>query len=142
MKLFIKSVTTKTSLYYTFIVTLFSIIVLLSNTSAENISLDPSRVLWFLPFCICFAISNTVLKYKNIESVTRWAIHSILTITSAFLFIILPADLNTSSGNFMGIILIIAIYLFGILLSAILSSRIKKSIKQDNELKSKKTKSR
>ena len=137
MNNFAKNVIYKSCIYYTISVALFSIIVLFSNSSEETISLDPSRILLFLPFCICFAIANTVLKYKNIEAVTRWLIHSVLTIGSAFLFIILPADLESSSGNFMGIVFIIVAYLIGVLFIKILSSRVKKTLIQDKELKTK-----
>ena len=137
MNKFAKNVIYKSCIYYTISVALFSIIVLFSNSSEETISLDPSRILLFLPFCICFAIANTVLKYINIEAVTRWLIHSVLTIGSAFLFIILPADLESSSGNFRGIVFTIVAYLIGVLFIKILSSRVKKTLIQDKELKTK-----
>ena len=137
MNHFFKSVVTKSSLYYTVIVSLFSFIVLISNTSEESLAVDPARILWFLPFCICFGIANTVLKYKEVGALTRWSVHFVLTVAGAFLFIILPADLDAGSGNFMGMFFVLAIYFIGVLFSAILTSRIKKSIKQDNELKSK-----
>jgi FtsH-binding integral membrane protein len=71
-----------------------------------------------------------------VDAITRWAVHFVLTVAGAFLFIILPAKLNSGSGNFMGIVFIIAIYFVGVLLTAVLSSRIKKTIKQDKDLKS------
>ena len=137
MNNFFKSVINKSGIYYTISVAIFSIIMLFSNSTADTVSMDPSRILLFLPFCICFAIANTVLKYQNVEAFTRWLIHSVLTIGSAFLFIILPADLETSSGNFMGIVFIIVAYLIGVLFIKILSSRVKKTLIQDKELKSK-----
>lgn len=137
MNQFFKNVVAKSTLYYTVIVAVFSMVILITNSSEETVFVNPARILWFLPFCICFAIANTVLQYKNIEAITRWAVHFILTVISAFLFVILPAELNTGSGNFMGVMFIIAIYLAGVLLTAILSSRIKKTIKQDKDLKSK-----
>ena len=138
MNLFLKKVIQKSTLYYTLIVTFFSIIVLITNSSEDTISIDPSRTLLFFPFCVCFALANTLLQYKNIEAVTRWLVHFVLTVLSAFIFIILPADLNSGSGNFMGLVFILVIYFIGLLFSAILSSRIKKSIKLDNELKTQK----
>lgn len=134
MSNFFKKVINKSALYYTIIVAVFSIIVLLSNSDKETVFVDPARILYFLPFCVCFAIANTVLQYKTIEAITRWLLHFVLTVLGAFLFIILPANLDSSSGNFMGIILILAIYLVGVLFSVILTSRIRKSLKQDKEL--------
>ncbi len=141
MNQFFKNVVSKSTLYYTVIVALFSFIVLISNSSEETISVDPARILWFLPFCICFAIANTVLEYKSIEAVTRWLVHFISTAGGAYLFIILPAELDTGSGNFMGLVFILIIYLVGVFFSALLSSRIKKSLKQDREIKSNANKS-
>ena len=137
MNRFFKQVVYGTTLYYSIIVTVFSIIVLLANSAEKTISLDPIRILCFLPFCICFAIGNALLKYKNVEAITRWSVHFVLTVGGAFLFIILPAKLNTSSGNFMGFVFITVLYIIGVIFSAILTSRIKKSIKADKELKSK-----
>lgn len=136
MNRFFKNVVTKSTLYYTIIIAVFNLVVLITNSSEETVFVDPKRILWFLPFCICFAIANTVLQYKNVDAITRWAVHFVLTVAGAFLFIILPAKLNSGSGNFMGIVFIIAIYFVGVLLTAVLSSRIKKTIKQDKDLKS------
>ena len=137
MNRFFNKVLGKSTLYYTIIVAVFNIAVLITNSSDETIFVNPSRILWFLPFSICFAVANTVLQYKNIEAITRWGIHFVLTVVSAFLFIVLPADLNTDSGKFMGFIFISAIYIVGVLFTAILTSRIKKTINQDIQLKSK-----
>ena len=65
MKEFFKKVINKSTLYFTVIVALFSFIVLIANSSEETVSVDPARILWFLPFCICFAIANALMHYKN-----------------------------------------------------------------------------
>ena len=134
MKQFIKSVITRSTLYYTISVSIFCIMVLFTNASDDSIATDPARLLLFLPFCVCFGLANTVMSYKNIEAFTRWLVHAILTILSAFIFIILPSGINTDSGNFMGFVIIVAIYLFGVLFSAILTARVRKTIKEDKEL--------
>jgi hypothetical protein len=103
----------------------------------DSLSLDPWRVICLLPFCIAFAIANTAMQYKNIEAFTRWLIHIFLTVIGAFVFIILPADLEGSSANFMGLIIILALYIAGILIYALFNIRIKAAIKEDSRLKNK-----
>ena len=135
MKSFFKSVLNKSTLYYTVIIVLFTFVFLINNSAESEISLDPSRILLFLPFSILFAIANTLLTYKNIEAVTRWGVHFALTVISAFLFIILPADLPTSSGNFIGIVMIIVAYIIGVLIFAFFAGRVKNTLQEDKKLK-------
>lgn len=135
MKSFFKSVLNKSTLYYTVIIVLFTFVFLINNSAESEISLDPSRILLFLPFSISFAIANTLLTYKNIEAVTRWGVHFALTVISAFLFIILPADLPTSSGNFIGIVMIIVAYIIGVLIFAFFARRVKNTLQEDKKLK-------
>ena len=135
MKSFFKSVLNKSTLYYTVIIVLFTFVFLINNSAESEISLDPSRILLFLPFSILFAIANTLLTYKNIEAVTRWGVHFALTVISAFLFIILPADLPTSSGNFIGIVMIIVTYIIGVLIFAFFARRVKNTLQEEKKLK-------
>jgi hypothetical protein len=135
MKSFFKSVLNKSTLYYTIIIVLFTFVFLVNNSAESGISLDPSRILLFLPFSISFAIANTLLTYKNIEAFTRWGVHFALTVISAFIFIILPADLPTSSGNFIGMVMIVAIYLIGVLIFNFFARRVKKTLQEDKVLK-------
>lgn len=135
MKSFFKSVLNKSTLYYTVIIVLFTFVFLINNSTESELSLDPSRILLFLPFSISFAIANTILKYKDIEAVTRWSVHFALTVISAFLFIILPADLPTSSGNFIGIVMIIVAYIIGVLIFAFFARRVKNTLQEDKKLK-------
>ena len=135
MKSFFKSVLNKSTLYYTVIIVLFTFVFLINNSAEAEISLDPSRILLFLPFSILFAIANTLLTYKNIEAVTRWGVHFALTVISAFMFIILPADLPTSSGNFIGIVMIIVAYIIGVLIFAFFARRVKNTLQEDKKLK-------
>lgn len=135
MKQFTKNVIFKASVYYTVIVILFSVVMLLTFAGEDSISLDPFRTICILPFCICFAIANTTLKYKNIEAVTRWILHCILTILGAFIFLILPAELPESSGNFMGFILILVSYVIGVLIYTLFTKRIRNTLSEDAKLK-------
>ena len=135
MKQFAKSAISKTTAYFTIAVLLFSIVMLFSLPGEETLSLDPYRIICLLPFCLCLAIANTTLNCTKIESVTRWIVHFVLTVLGAFLFLILPADLPESSGNFMGFILILAAYIIGVLLYVLFSKRIKQTIKEDAKLK-------
>lgn len=135
MKQFFKSAAIRTALYYTILIVIFSFTVLLTNSNESSISLDPSRILMFVPFCLSFAVANTLLRYKQIEAVTRWMVHFTLTVLSAFLFIILPAELPTSSGNFIGFVLILVIYFVGVLLNVVINKRIRNTLKEDKLLK-------
>ncbi len=140
MKSFTKNVFIRSSIYFTFIVTLFSIFVLLNNSSESSISLDPARVILMLPFSICFAIANTTLKYKNLEAFTRWTIHAALTVISSYLFIILPAGLPGGATKFIGFVLIAFTYIIFALIYALFSTRVRKAITEDSKLKSKSNK--
>lgn len=135
MKNFFKAAFGRTAAYYTLAVLLFSLLTLITNASAETISMDPVRILLFLPFCFSFAVANTLMTYKTIEAVTRWGVHFALTIISAFLCIILPANISSPSGNFTGIMLIIAVYFLGVLIYAIFASRIRKTLAEDKKLR-------
>ena len=137
MKQFFSNVIRKTTLYYSIIIIVFSSLVLFANSSESTITLDPSRILLFLPFCIALAIANTLLGYKDeVEAITRWSVHFVLTTLGAFLFIILPADLASSSGNFIGLVIVIALYMVGVLLYNIIGRRIRRTIEQDKQLRS------
>lgn len=136
MKNFIKSFICRASVYYSAIVIVFSFIVLLSHPDDASIALDPRRILFIFPFCACFAIANTTLKYKNIQAVTRWLVHIVLTVGGAFLFLILPAELTSSSGNFMGFFIILVVYFLGVAIFALFRKRIRSTIEEDKKLKS------
>lgn len=135
MKQFIKSVVSKATAYYTVAVLIFSIVMLISFSGEDSISLDPYRVICILPFCLCLAIANTTLRYDKIGTVAIWIIHFAMTVLGAFIFLILPAELPESSANFMGFILILTAYIIGVLLYALFSRRIKNAIKEDSKLK-------
>ncbi len=137
MKNFFKMTALRSAVYFTIAVTLFSLAVIFTNSGAEALALDPSRVLCLLPFCICFAVANTTMKYKNIEAFTRWLIHAALTVIGAFLFIILPAGFEQSSGKFMGFMIVAVVYGIGVLIYAIFAVRVKNAINEDKKLKKK-----
>ena len=137
MKSFIKKVCVRSPLYFTIGILLYSLAMISVYANDDSLSLDPWRVICLLPFCIAFAIANTAMQYKNIEAFTRWLIHIFLTVIGAFVFIILPADLEGSSANFMGLIIILALYIAGILIYALFNIRIKAAIKEDSRLKNK-----
>lgn len=137
MKSFIKKVCVRSPLYFTIGILLYSFAMISVYANDDSLSLDPWRVICLLPFCIAFAIANTAMQYKNIEAFTRWLIHIFLTVIGAFVFIILPADLEGSSANFMGLIIILALYIAGILIYALFNIRIKAAIKEDSRLKNK-----
>ena len=134
MKNFCTTVLKRASVYFTVATMLFSIFVLLSNSGSESYSLAPERVLFFFPFSIFFAIANTTVRSKKIEAATRWIIHALLTVAGAYLFLILPAKLDTGAGNFMGLALIVFSYLIGILLYALINLRVRSAIAEDKEL--------
>jgi len=142
MKKFLKAVINRTTLYFSIIVSLFSFIMLVSHSANESISLDPARILLFLPFCVFLALANYLLKFESISSFTKWLLHFVITTISSYLFIILPAKLPTASGNFIGLVLVIALYFVGLLLYALLTIRIRRTIAEDKKLinKSKKHK--
>lgn len=137
MKRFFHSVINRATLYFSIIVSLFCCIMLFSHSANESISLDPLRILLFLPFCVFFAVSNYLLKFESIGAFTKWLLHFFITTTSSYLFIILPAKLPTASGNFIGLVLIITIYFVGLLLYTLITIRIRKTISEDKKLISK-----
>lgn len=134
MKKFCKTSLIKSSVYFTVATVIFSLLVLIGNSGADQISLDPLRVLWIYPFCLSFALANTLITYKNIDASVRWITHAVLTVCGAFLFLILPAGLETGSGNFMGFALITFAYVVGILLYALIHKRVRSAIAEDRKL--------
>ena len=135
MKHLLKKIFLFSTVYYTIGILAFCSIMIISHTSESALSLDPSRILYIYPFCLAFAAANVILKHSNMQVVARWILHFLLTVAGAYLFIIIPADLEASSGNFMGLMIILALYLVGVVFSALLSKRIKSAIREDAEIK-------
>lgn len=138
MKNFSKKAAIRTAAYYTVIISLFSMGVLIANQGADSISLEPARILLMMPFCICFAIANTIMSYKEVEATTRWGVHAALTIIGAFVFLILPVEFQNSSSKFMGLIIICIAYIICALIYAAFNIRLRKTIAEDKELRHKK----
>lgn len=134
MKKFCKTALVKSAIYFTIATIIFSLLVLFGNSGAEQIALDPQRVLCIYPFCLIFGIANTLVGNKNIDGSVRWIVHAVLTVCGAFLFLILPAGLEGSSGNFMGFALILFIYGIGILFYALITKRVRAAIAEDKKL--------
>jgi hypothetical protein len=137
MKQLIKKTLLLSTVYYTIAIITFCAVMLLSHSSESSLSLDPSRLLWIYPFCFSFALANVILKHTDMQGVVRWILHFVLTIAGAYIFIILPADIEASSGNFMGLIVILALYIVGVLLTLLFSKRIKSAMREDAEIKKK-----
>ena len=134
MKNFFKKAFSRATAYFTVAAVIFCILVLITNSGAESISLDPVRVLCLLPFSIFFGIANTIASNKNIEAATRWILHAIITVTSAFVFLILPAGFDSGAGNFMGFALIVFIYVICILFYALINKRVRAAVIEDKQL--------
>ena len=134
MKRFCKTAMINSSVYFTIAAILFSIMVLFGNSGAEQIALDPTRVICIYPFCLLFAIANTLVTYRNIDAALRWISHAVLTVCGAFIFLILPAGFDSGAGNFMGFALITFSYIIGILLYALFHKRVKTAIAEDRKL--------
>ena len=135
MKQLLKKILCLSTIYYTLAIIAFCTVMLISHNSESAISLDPSRILYIYLFCLSFAAANAILKHTNMQAGARWILHLILTVTGAYLFIILPADLESSSGNFMGLMIIFALYVVGVLLTILFSARIKNTMREDAEIK-------
>ena len=134
MKNFCKTASVKSAIYFTIATIIFSLLVLFGNSDAEQIALDPQRVLCIYPFCLIFGVANTLVVNKNIDGAVRWIVHAVLTVCGAFLFLILPAGLQGSSGNFMGFALILFIYVIGVLFYALINKRVRAAIAEDKKL--------
>lgn len=134
MKKFCKTASVKSAIYFTIATIIFSLLVLFGNSGAEQIALDPQRVLCIYPFCLIFGVANTLVVNKNIDGAVRWIVHAMLTVCGAFLFLILPAGLEGSSGNFMGFALILFIYVIGVLFYALINKRVRAAIAEDKKL--------
>lgn len=135
MKQLLKKTLCFSTIYYTLAIIAFSTIMLISHTDESSLALDPSRILYIYLFCLSFATANVILKHTNMQAVARWILHLILTVAGAYMFIILPADLESSSGNFMGLMIILALYVVGVLLTLLFSVRIKRAMREDAEIK-------
>ncbi len=135
MKQLLKKTICLSTIYYTVSIIAFSAIMLISHAEESALSLDPSRILYIYLFCLSFAAANVILKHTNMQAVARWILHLVLTVAGAYMFIILPADLESSSGNFMGLMIILALYVVGALLTILFSVRIKNAMREDAEIK-------
>ena len=134
MKKFCKTASVQSAIYFTIATIIFSLLVLFGNSGAEQIALDPQRVLCIYPFCLILGVANTLVVNKNIDGAVRWIVHAVLTVCGAFIFLILPAGLEGSSGNFMGFALILFIYVIGVLFYALINKRVRAAIAEDKKL--------
>ena len=137
MKQFFKKTLNLSTIYYTIGIIAFCAIMLAFHSGEDSISMDPTRFLFIYPFCLSLATANVILKHTNIQAVARWILHFTLIVFGAYLFIILPANLETSSGNFMGLMIILAMYIVGSLFTILLSKRIKSAMREDAEIQEK-----
>lgn len=135
MKNKLKKIFTLSTAYYSIAIIAFCAVMLIAHSNKSSLSLDPSRMLYIYPFCLSFAIANVILKHTEIQSFFRWLLHFILTVMGAYLFIILPAKLEESSANFMGLMLIFAAYFVGVLLTLLFTKRIKNAMREDAEIR-------
>ena len=135
MKQIIKKTFSLSTIYYTVAILAFCFVMIISHSGEDALSLDPARLLYIYPFCLSFALANAILKHANIHSIAKWLLHFASTVIGAYAFIILPAKFETSSGNFMGLMIILAVYIAGVLISLLFSKRIKSAIREDAEIK-------
>ena len=134
MKKFCKSASARSAIYFTIATIIFCLLVLFGNSGADQISLDPKRVICIYPFCLLFAIANTLVTYKNLDGALRWILHATLTVCGAFLFLILPAEFGAGSSNLMGFALILFIYILSVIIYALINRRVKSAIAEDRQL--------
>lgn len=136
IKDFFKKVLIRTAVYYTVTCSVFSFIIMILHSGVEHgAGLDAGRVFLFLPFSFIFGVANTLLKRDTPDPIVRWFVHFVLTVAGAFTCLLLPAGI-TGSGRFTGLLLIIVIYVIFALILGITSSRFKKTLKKDKELRS------
>ena len=135
MKRVIKKTFLLSTAYYTIAVMAFCAIMLLTHSEESDLSVAPSRIMYIYPFCLFFGLANVILRNTEWNGITRWILHFALTVSGAYFFIILPAELEFSSGNFMGLMIILALYMVGVMITLLFAKRIRSAIREDAEIK-------
>ena len=137
MSEFIKKALVRTCVYFTVVVSVFSLVLLFMYSSGDTaLALEPLRVILFVPFSLCFATANVLFKTESISKATRWFLHALLTICGAFFFLLLPAKM-TGSQNLVGFVLIAIAYLIFVVFFTLFKKRVKESAAEDRILREK-----
>ena len=131
IKKYLSRLLTETCCCFSAIILVYTAVVAMVNTDANEILLSGMRVFFFFIFSLLFSFANLVYGIKSISAPVRLLIHYLLTIFACYLCLILPAALKPS-GVIVGIVLFSVIYfiLAGIL-ALIFSARKKQLEKKE-----------
>jgi hypothetical protein len=113
MKEFIRKTLIRAAVYFTVLTAGFALVILLVySDSSGGANLSALRTFLFLPFSLCFAAANTVVRGDRPGPAGRWAIHCLLSVVSGYLCLILPATADRDgSEKLIGFIVFLVCYL-------------------------------
>lgn len=128
----VKKILTRTAAYYTVAVGLYSFVIFAMYSSEDGGALlSAKRIFLLLPFCLCIALANTALASKSLPRGVGYPLHCAATMLGIYLCVLLPAGLE-SRERLVGFFTILAIYIAAMLVYALLSRHIKKTLKEES----------
>ena len=105
-----KKVAVRTCVYFT--VTTFVILIVNWIMAGLQNGMRPLALILILPFSLCFAIANVLLRYGKLQRALAVVLHYILTVGGVFLCLYLPMRQpgSTASGAFLFFALLTLLY--------------------------------
>lgn len=98
---------------FTCLVALYSLVnlALYGENTDSYLALSSLRVFLFFPFSLLLAFGSHILNAKRLDIWLRVILHYILTITGAYLFLILPMGEMKATATMMGLFLFTVLYI-------------------------------
>ena len=97
-KEWIQKILVRTCVYFT--VTTFVILIVNWIMAGLAEGMRPLALILILPFSLCFAVGNVLLRYGKLQKPLMIVLHYILSVGSAFMCLYLPTrDTNSTPSN-------------------------------------------
>ncbi len=96
---------------YTVTSVLFLLLQPCVTESFDQTLIEPASFLMILPFSVIVALANLLYRSKMVSHAVRLTAHFVLCVMSAFLFLYLPGNAQTStSGKFLIVLFLSVLY--------------------------------
>ena len=134
---FIKKTLFRATVIFTVIVSVFSLVIMLIYSgNEEGANLSALRVFLILPFSLLLGAAETVRRDTKLSAPLKLLIHALLTVPSAYLLLVLPADSDSgakSSDRFMHFIFTALIYAVAVLAVFLIGKAVRKTVEEDRK---------
>ena len=135
-KEWIQKILVRTCVYFT--VTTFVILIVNWIMAGLAEGMRPLALILILPFSLCFAVGNVLLRYGKLQKPLAVVLHFILTVGGVFMCLYLPIrpENSTAAGAFLFFALLTLIYVIIMGTIGIFKSRAGRLKRDSKEYKS------